>query len=58
MFVGEVTQVGTNVTSFKVGDIVYGTNGMKLGAYAEVVEPAALQQMLKAKAEQVVKQYV
>lgn len=37
MFTGEVTKVGSNVTSFKVGDMVYGTNGMKLGAYAEYV---------------------
>lgn len=37
MFVGKVVQVGSGVTEFKVDDLVYGTNGMKLGAYAEYV---------------------
>lgn len=37
MFVGAVVEVGTNVTDFKVNDMVYGSNGMKLGAYAEYV---------------------
>ena len=35
MFAGKVTEVGSNVTDFKVNDMVYGTNGMKFGAYAE-----------------------
>jgi NADPH:quinone reductase-like Zn-dependent oxidoreductase len=35
MFAGIVAEVGTNVKTFKEGDIVYGSNGMKLGAYAE-----------------------
>ncbi|MDA3932317.1 MAG: NAD(P)-dependent alcohol dehydrogenase [Tenericutes bacterium] len=37
MFVGEIVEVGTDVKYFKVNDMVYGTNGMKLGAYAEYV---------------------
>ncbi len=37
MFVGQVVEVGTDVTDFHVDDMVYGTNGMKLGAYAEYV---------------------
>jgi NADPH:quinone reductase-like Zn-dependent oxidoreductase len=37
MFVGEVVQVGASITEFQNGDMVYGTNGMKLGAYAEYV---------------------
>jgi len=37
MFVGKVVEVGIGVSSFKVNDMVYGTNGMKLGAYAEYV---------------------
>ncbi|MCK4551935.1 MAG: NAD(P)-dependent alcohol dehydrogenase [Tenericutes bacterium] len=37
MFVGKVVEVGTDVTDFDVNDMVYGTNGMKLGAYAEYV---------------------
>lgn len=35
MFAGKIEEVGSNVTDFKVNDMVYGTNGMKLGAYAE-----------------------
>lgn len=35
MFVGEIVEVGTNITDFSVSEMVYGTNGMKLGAYAE-----------------------
>ncbi len=35
MFVGVVSEVGSSVLTFKKGDIVYGTNGMNLGAYAE-----------------------
>lgn len=37
MFAGEITDVGTNVTNFKVGELVYGSNGMNLGAYAEYI---------------------
>lgn len=37
MFVGKVEKLGSNVSDFKVGDMVYGTNGMKFGAYAEYV---------------------
>lgn len=37
MFVGKVESVGSQVSNFKVNDMVYGTNGMKLGAYAEYV---------------------
>lgn len=37
MFTGEVVEVGSNITTFNIGDIVYGTNGMKLGGYAEFV---------------------
>lgn len=32
---GEVKEVGKNVTSFKVGDQVFGTTGFGFGAYAE-----------------------
>lgn len=34
---GEVVAVGENVKQFKIGDLVYGTTGMKLGANAEYV---------------------
>ena len=37
MFVGKVFEVGSNVSDFVVGDMVYGSNGMKLGAYAEFI---------------------
>lgn len=37
MFVGKVVEVGSNITEFKVNDLVYGSNGMKLGAYAEYI---------------------
>ncbi|XMB85833.1 NAD(P)-dependent alcohol dehydrogenase [Mycoplasmatota bacterium WC44] len=37
MFAGKIVKVGSNVTDFNVNDMVYGTNGMKLGAYAEYV---------------------
>ena len=35
MFAGKIVEVGSNVIDFEVNDMVYGTNGMKLGAYAE-----------------------
>lgn len=35
MYAGVVESLGTNVTGFDIGDRVYGTNGMKLGSYAE-----------------------
>ena len=34
---GEVVEVGQNVTSYKVGDQVFGTTGFKFGAYAEYI---------------------
>ncbi|MDF1699337.1 MAG: NAD(P)-dependent alcohol dehydrogenase [Saprospiraceae bacterium] len=34
---GVITAVGKNVTKFKVGDRVYGSTGMKFGAYAEYI---------------------
>ncbi len=37
MFLGTIDKIGPNITEFNVGDIVYGSNGMKLGAYAEYV---------------------
>ncbi|OIP99591.1 MAG: NAD(P)-dependent alcohol dehydrogenase [Zetaproteobacteria bacterium CG2_30_46_52] len=42
---GEIVAVGENVNQFQVGDAVYGSTGMKLGAHAEYVcltEKAAL----------------
>ena len=35
MFAGEIVAVGSNITAFTIGDVVYGSNGMKLGSYAE-----------------------
>jgi NADPH:quinone reductase-like Zn-dependent oxidoreductase len=35
MFVGKVVEIGYNVKNFSVNDMVYGTNGMDLGAYGE-----------------------
>lgn len=37
MFVGKVVEIGSNVKDFKINDMVYGTNGMNLGAYAEYI---------------------
>lgn len=37
MFAGVIEERGPDVTEFSVGDRVYGTNGMNLGAYAEYV---------------------
>ena len=34
---GEIEDVGKNVTSYKVGDQVFGTTGFKFGAYAEYI---------------------
>lgn len=34
---GEVVEVGKNVTSYKVGDQVFGTTGFGFGAYAEYI---------------------
>lgn len=36
-FAGEVARVGTNVSDFEVGDQVFGTSGLRLGAYGEFV---------------------
>lgn len=35
VFSGEVVDLGTAVTQFKVGDSVFGSTGMEFGAYAE-----------------------
>lgn len=35
MYAGIIEKLGNNVEGFKIGDKVYGTNGMKLGSYAE-----------------------
>ena len=34
---GEIEQVGSQVTSYKVGDQVFGTTGFRFGAYAEYI---------------------
>lgn len=36
-FAGEIARVGKDVTVFKVGDEVFGTSGLRLGAYGEFV---------------------
>ncbi|MCY6382006.1 NAD(P)-dependent alcohol dehydrogenase [Hoeflea prorocentri] len=42
-FAGEVAAVGTNVAQFSVGDKLFGTAGLHMGAYGEyVVLPATL----------------
>lgn len=52
---GEVAEVGNNVTSYKVGDQVFGTTGFKFGAYAEYIclpaEPGDAQGVLAEKPE-------
>ncbi len=35
MYAGVIEELGSNVEDFNVGDRVYGSNGMKLGSYAE-----------------------
>lgn len=35
MYSGVIEDLGSNVKNFEVGDRVYGSNGMKLGSYAE-----------------------
>ena len=37
MYTGIIEKIGKEVKDFKVNDKVYGTNGMKLGAYAEYI---------------------
>jgi NADPH:quinone reductase-like Zn-dependent oxidoreductase len=34
-FAGEIARVGSNVADFKVGDQVFGSSGLRLGAYGE-----------------------
>ena len=36
-FAGEVARVGRDVADFKVGDQVFGTSGLRLGAYGEFI---------------------
>jgi NADPH:quinone reductase-like Zn-dependent oxidoreductase len=36
-FAGEVARVGRDVADFKVGDPVFGTSGLRLGAYGEFI---------------------
>jgi NADPH:quinone reductase-like Zn-dependent oxidoreductase len=36
-FFGEVDEVGSNVTRFKKGDLVFGSTGMKTGAHSEYI---------------------
>lgn len=36
-FAGEVARVGRDVTTFKAGDQVFGTSGLRLGAYGEFI---------------------
>ncbi len=52
---GEVVAIGDKVTSYKVGDQVFGTTGFKFGAYAEYIclpaEPGDAQGVSAAKPE-------
>ena len=36
-FSGEIVEVGSNVTQFKTGELVFGNTSMKSGAYAEYI---------------------
>jgi NADPH:quinone reductase-like Zn-dependent oxidoreductase len=40
-FAGEIAAVGRNVTGFAVGDEVFGTSGLRLGAYGEFMTAPA-----------------
>jgi NADPH:quinone reductase-like Zn-dependent oxidoreductase len=40
-FAGEIVQVGRNVTGFAVGDEVFGSSGLRLGAYGEYMTAPA-----------------
>lgn len=50
---GEVMEIGKDVTTYKVGDLVFGTTGFKFGAYAEYIclpeKPADAQGILTLK---------
>ncbi|MBU1141827.1 MAG: NAD(P)-dependent alcohol dehydrogenase [Firmicutes bacterium] len=37
MYAGVIEQLGSAVVGFKINDRVYGTNGMKLGSYADYI---------------------
>ena len=46
-FAGEVDAVGPAVTEFAVGDLVFGTNGLRFGAHAEFVAVRARARIAK-----------